>query len=210
MATKEEHILLHAEQIIATQGYNGTSVRDIAAKAKVNISMISYYFGSKEKLMEALFKWRMDSGIHFAQEILENPDYSEVEKIELILYNYVNRVKKLKNFYLIMQTQQVISQNKIINDLLKNYRLRYIQLLQLLIESGQEKGIFKNNPNLFFIHTTLTGTLFNAINGMQLYKDFADDEVSKLSEAKFKDYYFENLFIHLKSLLKNLLGYENK
>ena len=46
MPTKEEHIMMVAEKLFAANGYNGTSVRDIAAKAKVNVSMISYYFGS--------------------------------------------------------------------------------------------------------------------------------------------------------------------
>ena len=37
MPTKEEHIMMVAEKLFAANGYNGTSVRDIAAKAKVNV-----------------------------------------------------------------------------------------------------------------------------------------------------------------------------
>ncbi|HNO01068.1 MAG TPA: TetR family transcriptional regulator, partial [Chitinophagaceae bacterium] len=40
-----------AEKLFAEKGYNGTSVRDIAEKAGINLAMVSYYFGSKEKLL---------------------------------------------------------------------------------------------------------------------------------------------------------------
>ena len=46
---KQLEILQVAEQLFAEEGFDGTSVRDIAKKANVNIAMISYYFGSKEK-----------------------------------------------------------------------------------------------------------------------------------------------------------------
>lgn len=36
------------------KGYHGTSVRDIAQKAKVNVANISYYFRHKQGLLEAL------------------------------------------------------------------------------------------------------------------------------------------------------------
>ena len=52
---KKEQILEAAEELFAQKGFDGTSVRELGKKAGINIAMISYYFGSKEKLMEALF-----------------------------------------------------------------------------------------------------------------------------------------------------------
>jgi len=57
---KRAHILTVAEQLFAEQGFDGTSVRDIAQGANVNLAMISYYFGSKEKLLEALIEEYLD------------------------------------------------------------------------------------------------------------------------------------------------------
>ena len=59
---KQVQIMEIAEILFAEKGFNGTSVRDIAEKANVNLAMISYYFGSKDKLLEALFGYR---GEHF-------------------------------------------------------------------------------------------------------------------------------------------------
>lgn len=52
MVSKEENILFAAEKLFAEKGFEGTSTREISKAANVNISMISYYFGSKEKLYE--------------------------------------------------------------------------------------------------------------------------------------------------------------
>lgn len=44
-----------AISLFNTNGYSGTSIRDIANKAKVNISTISYYFQNKHGLLEHCF-----------------------------------------------------------------------------------------------------------------------------------------------------------
>ncbi len=55
---KQLQIIQVAERLFAAKGFSGTSIRDIAHEADINVSMISYYFGSKEKLIEALFEVR--------------------------------------------------------------------------------------------------------------------------------------------------------
>ena len=68
----DQKILFTAEKLFAEKGFYATSTRDIAKSAGVNVSMISYYFGSKEKLFEEIFKVRMKEGQSYATEILEN------------------------------------------------------------------------------------------------------------------------------------------
>ncbi|ARP92280.1 TetR family transcriptional regulator [Bordetella genomosp. 9] len=50
-----EKILDAAESRFADLGYAGTTLRDVAEKAKVTQALISYYFGSKHGLYEAVF-----------------------------------------------------------------------------------------------------------------------------------------------------------
>ena len=45
-----------AEGLFCEHGFKGTSIRDIAASAGCNIASVNYYFGSKEKLYEEV--WR--------------------------------------------------------------------------------------------------------------------------------------------------------
>ena len=46
---KQIQILETAEKLFSENGFDGTSVRQIAKAAEVNIAMISYYFGSHPK-----------------------------------------------------------------------------------------------------------------------------------------------------------------
>lgn len=48
-------ILDHAEQLFAERGFAGTKVRDIATAAQVNQALVSYYFGGKQALFDAVF-----------------------------------------------------------------------------------------------------------------------------------------------------------
>ena len=56
MARKTSEIILEiASKLFSQKGFNGTSIREIASKANVNIAAISYHFESKEKLFFKVF-----------------------------------------------------------------------------------------------------------------------------------------------------------
>ncbi len=58
MTDKKTHIINHAIDLFAEKGFEGTSIRDLAARADVNVAMVNYYFGSKEKLFESIVEER--------------------------------------------------------------------------------------------------------------------------------------------------------
>lgn len=53
-----ERILEAAERLFAFKGYDGTSIRDVATQAEVQIANISYHFGPKESLFETVIERR--------------------------------------------------------------------------------------------------------------------------------------------------------
>ncbi len=55
---KKGHILNNALKLFCQKGFDGTSVRDIASEADVNLAMINYYFGSKEKLFQNVIEYK--------------------------------------------------------------------------------------------------------------------------------------------------------
>ena len=61
---KREKIIQSATELFIKQGFEGTSVREIATDADVNVALINYYFGSKEKLFESVVEYRLLSLIH--------------------------------------------------------------------------------------------------------------------------------------------------
>lgn len=55
-----ERILDAAERLFMTHGYDGTSMRQITGEANVNLAAVNYHFGSKESLMQEVFRRRLD------------------------------------------------------------------------------------------------------------------------------------------------------
>ena len=54
-----ERILDAAEKLFAQNGYYNTSLRAITSEADVNLAAVNYHFGSKEALLEEVFKRRL-------------------------------------------------------------------------------------------------------------------------------------------------------
>lgn len=205
MISKEENILFAAEKLFSEKGFEKTSTREISRAANVNISMISYYFGSKEKLLEKLFEMRMVESQSYIQGIIANEQLNVWEKISLIVDRYTQRVRQMKVFYTILQTEQLTNKNERIITFLKNSKLGYLKVYEQLCKEGFEKKIFKKSPNIALLHATLNGIMFYAMNGLPMYKEYFN--VSK-DNLDFDDNYFEELNLHIKQVLKNLLGYE--
>ncbi|MFZ4929663.1 TetR/AcrR family transcriptional regulator [Chryseobacterium sp. Mn2064] len=205
MISKEENIIFAAEKLFAEKGFEGTSTREIAKAAHVNISMISYYFGSKEKLYEKLVEYRMNEGQFFSKDILERTDMNEWQKIERIIDQFSNKVRTQKCFYRIMQREQLYAQNPQIIEFLKQTKMIFLSMYSQILESGHRKGIFTKNPPIYLLHTTISGTLFYAFNAKEMYKEFLNDTEE---DSVFDEKYYTELNKHIKYLLKDLLGYE--
>lgn len=205
MVSKEENILFAAEKLFAEKGFEGTSTREISRAANVNISMISYYFGSKEKLYEKLVEYRMSEGKFFAKDILERTDINEWQKIEKIIDQFSGRVRHQKCFYRIMQREQLYTENPQIVEFLKETKMGFISMYSQILESGLKKGVFTKNPPIYLLHATVSGTLFYASNAKEMYKEFLNDTEE---DEVFDEKYYTELNKHIKYLLKDLLGYE--
>jgi len=64
-AVKPQHetqirILDSAEELFMQHGFEGTSMRLLTARAGVNLAAVNYHFGSKDALIEAVFRRRLD------------------------------------------------------------------------------------------------------------------------------------------------------
>lgn len=53
--TTEEKIRQAATKVFMEKGFDGTTTRDIAAEANINLALLNYYFRSKQKLFDSVF-----------------------------------------------------------------------------------------------------------------------------------------------------------
>ena len=57
----KERILGAAEALFAQHGFDGASLRQLTTVAGVNLAAVNYHFGSKDKLVEQVFRRRLDA-----------------------------------------------------------------------------------------------------------------------------------------------------
>lgn len=203
---KHIHILKIAEELFAEKGFDGATVRDIAEAADVNLAMISYYFGSKEKLMESLFKERMIVMKLKVEALIENKMLTPIQKVETLIDNYIERVIEKQSFYKIMLCEQVVNKNVIVLKLIKELKLSYAVLLTNLIAEGQKLKIFKKNIDVMLLSNTMTGTVTQLMINKEYYREFYN--YKKMPAAEFDTLLTARLKEHLKNVFKAILGYD--
>lgn len=203
---KKQHILEAAEDLFARKGFEAATVRDIADAANVNLAMISYYFGSKEKLMEDLFHQRMDTMKMKVELLLKDKALTPFEKIESVLEGYVKKVIEKQSFYKILLCEQVTKKSPVIVRLVRELKINYADLFSELVKEGQRKKLFKKNIDIVMALSTMTGTVTQMVINKEYYADF--NQQKDLSETELSALLYKNILAHLKSIFKTILGYE--
>lgn len=204
---KQLQILSAAESLFAHKGYEGTSVRDIAQKAEVNVAMISYYFGSKEKLLESLILQRTERTSIVLEGLSHDQQMDTWEKIDRIVDYYVDKMLDNRNFHTIMSRQMSLTQDKAITDVLIRAKMRHSAMITEIIREGQRRKIFRQ------VDVGLTiGTFLGTISQVSMSRPFYC-QLLKLDPEDGEKYFKKmrgKLKLHLKALLRAHLSIENE
>ncbi|WP_373893083.1 forespore capture DNA-binding protein RefZ [Virgibacillus natechei] len=98
----KQKVIDAASSLFFQKGFSGTSVRDIAEKASVNVSLISYYFKSKQGLLEYAVTQYYEAYLRTMEETLEETEsLTPLEKLkELIsvIIQYKQRNHQFSSF----------------------------------------------------------------------------------------------------------------
>jgi AcrR family transcriptional regulator len=203
---KQIAIINTAEKLFSETGFDGTSVRDIAQAADVNVAMISYYFGSKEKLMEAVFEQRTMNIRIKVENLIQNQTLTHFEKINVLIDDYVDKFIHQQEFHKIMMREQLIEKNTPIAALILELKKKNMVSIKKLIQEGQKTGEFKKNVDVSLMMCTLAGTVSNLITSQHFYREC--NHLAGLSEIEFQKHMRKKLSAHLKHIFKAILTYE--
>lgn len=125
-------LITTATPLFAAKGFNGVSVRELAAAAGVNISMISYYFGGKEGLYAAVLNEQFATLKRVVE--IKSMEADPLRKFELYVRATVARYRKnpyLLRFYTSELTNPTPSFETIVKPAIKG-------IVQILIETFSE------------------------------------------------------------------------
>lgn len=203
---KQLAIIHAAEKLFAQNGFDGTSVRDIANEAAVNGAMISYYFGSKEKLMEAVFEQRTNNMRIKIENLLQDEELSQLEKVNILIDDYVDKFIQQQEFHRIMMREQLIEKDTIIAGFIHELKKRNLASIKKLIQEGQKSGEFKKNIDIVLMMITMVGTVSQMISSQKFYREVHN--LQHLTEQEFNKHIRKKLSAHLKNLFKITLTNE--
>lgn len=201
---KQIQIIQVAETLFAEKGFDGTSIRAIAKLAQINVAMVSYYFGSKERLLEALLIYRT-SDLKRQLENLLQEDLQPLEKINKLIELYISKISSNKGIYRILHFEFSSKKREQNLEVFTELRKGNLKALESIIKEGQQKGIFRKDVIIPLITPTILGTFFH----FHMNKSFFQNLLQLHTEDLYNNYIKTNLTQHIQQTIKALLIYES-
>ena len=200
---KQIQILETAEKLFAENGFDGTSVRQIAKAAAVNIAMISYYFGSKERLLESLFLYRIsDFKMQLESVISKNTSYTET--LDAIIALIVKRVHRNRRTYKIINFEYSNSCRQIDFESYLEQKKENLKVIEAFVKNGQKEGVFCTGVNINLLTPTIVGTYFHFYYNKKYYKSL----LNLKDDHSIEQYVHNELTHHIQNTVKALLTYD--
>lgn len=88
-SSTRDKLIETAKELFLAKGVDRVGVREIATKAGINLSLMNYYFRSKEKLLETIFEMLIVDKAIILRQILDSDKPIEV-KIKDYVYKYID------------------------------------------------------------------------------------------------------------------------
>ncbi|SDK19186.1 DNA-binding transcriptional regulator, AcrR family [Catalinimonas alkaloidigena] len=196
--TKRELILVAAEELFRHKGFEATTVRELAEKAGVNLAMINYYFGSKEKLLEELIQQRAEYTRLRLHDIQQDERLTPIEKMDRVVEFYVEKVFSNRGFHHMMYRELSMSQRSALHSSISDVLFRNVETLRGMIRQGIDQGHFRP-VDVELTLCTLYGTINQASN--ENFMGHLTNTLIADEEAMLK----QRLIQHLQNVLRKYL-----
>lgn len=105
----EQRIINAAIKVFCEKGYDGARTRDIANEAGITHALINYHFKSKENLFYVIIENSLLGIRQKADEVLNNPDTTHIEKINTITATFASTINQYQELLLFFVTQIVMN-----------------------------------------------------------------------------------------------------
>ena len=196
---KKEAILAVAEKLFSEQDFDAVSVRDIAKEANVNIAMISYYFGSKEKLFEAVIIRRIESAINILKEMTSS-ESTGYAKMERVIDYYIGKLVNNRNVHKMINRELSSNNRPHLRDLIMARMRANREFIKEIMVQGIKEGEFKPDMDIDMTIMNFFGTIQHMVGASYYSCDMFDKKTdAELFTPEFTERlkaYFKNSFKH--------------
>src|SRR5690625_455044 len=151
----KQKVIDAASLLFFQKGFHGTSVRDIAEEASVNVSLISYYFKSKQGLLEYAITEYYETYLQELEEVIQQTaTLSNLEQLKKMVFFIIQY--KQDNLQLTCTIHRELSLDSIfVREMTVTYLAKENHLLSKLFNKLLKKDI----PDKEFLYMQLKGML---------------------------------------------------
>lgn len=136
---QREQIIRAASKLFHDQGYNKTSLSEIARQIGLDQSSIYYWFPSKDAILESIYDANRSTPL--IRRVLDEVDDPIVQLYMLIVYDAMRKCELPFDF---VELESLVHDHpEKYQGLLKSYR-EYYQALKQVISDGIEQGVFND------------------------------------------------------------------
>ncbi|WP_210609333.1 forespore capture DNA-binding protein RefZ [Priestia flexa] len=150
-AKTKERIIDAAVSLFNAKGFDGTSVREIATRAKVNVANISYYFEGKEGLLETLVTTYFEGYIAALENEFELREYKDAKEclqgMVAAVLNYQHENRTIAR----LVYREISLDTMFIREVMTTYLAKEKYYLKTVLEKGMESREFRKVNASFII-----------------------------------------------------------
>ena len=154
----KEKLLAAATRLFAEKGFAGVSIRQLTEAAGVNSAMISYYYGGKEGLYEAVLITQYERLLKKFEAVaaLEAPVDEKIRQ-----YAEVIRLTHTADqpFMARLIQGELTSPTACMEKVVRNYTSRIARIVSGIVQQGVEDGEFRQDIPPLFATLALAGML---------------------------------------------------
>lgn len=156
-------LLVTAAKLFGEHGFEAVSTRMLAKASAVNIAMIAYYFGSKEKLFEAIIEEYVPKTREVLLDILQQ-DVTPWKKFSLAIEVYVDKMFLNRSVAKMMYRELSLQQRPAHSDRIMDAIMRNWEVMNQIIVEGQNKGKFRKDIDVVMTMASTFGTILQIVN----------------------------------------------
>jgi len=189
MDTKEL-LISKATELFAKNGYEGTTVKDIADSAGINVSLVSYHFGGKLALFHDCLRKFGEEKIGIAYKILQAPKSQQefMVRFELFMDEITNSYVEQPMLLALVHHEFETGSAEAV-ELFKTTFYKAFNMVVSFFESAQRSGFIRKDVDVTLLSFLMMGCIKNTFINANLRKPFLKFSVeTEEGRKKFKEH----------------------
>lgn len=179
----KQAIVEAAISLFSEQGYENTSIEQIARAAGVGKGTVYSYFQTKKDLLKGFCEYELEK-IHLELVKRSNQDASILEQMLTIYMTEFHHVTQNREFGRLYMRESIFPKDADVQDDMETDE-KYFQMLFPILQKGQERGELRKDVELLYI-TAHFYSLYIMIISAWYTGRIATDEVEATMQVLFR------------------------